>query len=210
LWISKKELERLKQLEQSFFKCCMRRNSDEDCRYKEMQKNLASFSTHYAERLEWWKGQFDKETKPHIARFVLKNQIREIKFKSDAEFEDNKHIYAVALGPGNGTTFWIDGLLVPRESIISIDFIQGHPEPYTNEEITAWAKEQLEKEMKEWKVVKEERHCLTAQEVRITEENERKQREYYRQMQSALRPANEPFVSGLTFGVFNQFGPKLW
>jgi hypothetical protein len=148
LWISKKELERLKQLEQSFIKC-MRRNSGEDCRYKEMQKNLVSLSDYYAERLEWWKGRFHKDPKPY--QVLVNGEIVEFNERPEAES------FIMDIEKSKDSDFIeVNERLIRRESINQVKLVLGHPDPYTDSEIESWVKEQLEQEMKGWRVVKEE------------------------------------------------------
>jgi hypothetical protein len=155
LWISKKELERLKQLEQSFIKC-MRRNSGEDCRYKEMQKNLVSLSDYYAERLEWWKGRFGKKpTRHEISLYMIEGDCLK-EFWSDTELWQLRYQEIKSAIETDNTIGFDENKTVIVKNIKYVHTLKGHPDPYTDSEIESWAKEQLEQEMKGCRVVKEE------------------------------------------------------
>lgn len=121
------------------------------------QPEMISFKDYYAERLEWWKKRFDKKPENHKLRIgwnddfkiIEKNNMEAIEqtlnwFKKQKDFieiedfETNRKV------------------VIPVNQIQDYAVIPGHPEPYSEEEIEAWAKEQLEKEMQRWKVVKED------------------------------------------------------
>jgi len=128
-------------------------------RIKGLLDSQIPFSTYYAERLEWWKGQFDKKPEPHKLRIdwdgdweiicrdhledlsLLLGMFKEIDFHGNIEFADDETGHK---------------LLIPKAKVKSYTIIPGHPDPYTPSEVETWAKEQLEKEMQGWKVVKEE------------------------------------------------------
>jgi hypothetical protein len=123
-----------------------------------LQKETIPFSTYYAERLEWWEKKFDKKPERHgiivklingtkIKRYINGNLVEatndyvtlcnEIKQLGTLTIEDKNY----------GT--------IMKEAILSIDIFEGHPESYSDSEIEQWAKEQLDKEVQNWRVVKE-------------------------------------------------------
>lgn len=123
---------------------------DQATKIKGLLDSQVPFSTYYAERLEWWKKQFDKEPeKCHIKYELQTGEIIKQYFDSPRamreEFEEENQ--QIAIG---------DTILF-RQFIVKQTPISGHPSPYNDDEITVWAKEQLDEEMQGWKVVKEEK-----------------------------------------------------
>jgi hypothetical protein len=122
-------------------------------RYKQ---ETVSFSTYYVERLKWWKGQFDKKPEKHYIRFLF--DIDSFSTISFGNLEDARKFLDEISSISNLDCFIVDdmGCRFSKDKIIKMKIFEGHPDPYTPEEIETWAKEQLEKEMRGWKVVKEE------------------------------------------------------
>ena len=121
-------------------------------RYKQ---ETVSFSTYYVERLKWWKGQFDKKPEKHYIRFLF--DIDSFSTISFGNLEDARKFLDEISSISNLDCFIVDdmGCRFSKDKIIKMKIFEGHPDPYTPEEIETWAKEQLEKEMRGWMVVKE-------------------------------------------------------
>jgi hypothetical protein len=114
------------------------------------------FFTYYAERLEWWKKKFDKKPEPHKLRidyegdyeFVIKDNMEDIE-KTLLEFTEAKDFIEI-MDCETGQEIY-----VPVNKVSSYTVIPGHPNKYSDSEIEQWAKEQLDKEVQNWRVVKE-------------------------------------------------------
>ena len=117
-----------------------------------------SISAYYAERLKWWKRQFNKKPEKHQLIIDMNNgsnnEVIEFENLSDAQdvlngFREKMNTINLKVFPTN-----INGKVIGIAFVDLIYIIEGHPDPYTPEEIETWAKEQLEQEMQEWKVIK--------------------------------------------------------
>jgi hypothetical protein len=126
--------------------------------YEKIIKKFQPETTSYAERFEYWKKHFDKKPEMHKLRIDWENNYEFIeglqlcylaeeleKLKAQKEFIEilDKETEQI--------------IHVPVNKVISYTIIPGHPEPYTNDEINAWVKEQLDNEMKDWKIIKEDK-----------------------------------------------------
>jgi hypothetical protein len=169
VFISKSEYNHLQEVIQNQAKSMDGYNQ----RLIDEQDKYISFSTYYAERLEWWKKQFDKEPEPHRTRINTNDIPIWVNYNNRSEqIEEfdlllkavniNQPAFTITNDDGRNETILIS-------AIVSIEQFDGHPEPYSDSEIESWAKEQLEIEMKNWKVVKEP--PITAMEVVIKEQS---------------------------------------
>jgi len=125
-------------------------------RIKGLLDSQIPFSAYYAERLEWWKGQFDKKPEPHKLIITFTG----VRCAELLEFDNMKtrdtverEIRELMKNPMNSYEY--GGKTYSVYHITTLEPVNGHPDPYTPEEIETWAKEQLEKEMRGWMVVKE-------------------------------------------------------
>lgn len=140
----------------------------ENCDYWQHEYNKVigaqiPFPALCVERLERWKERHDDMRKPEkhkIEICLIDNRIKWIKHN---DWEEICKIYLeVRENKKKEVSFYITSEeSVMYDKVVSINLLKGHPDPYTPEEIESWAKEQLEKEMQEWKVVKEEPRSAT-------------------------------------------------
>jgi len=136
--------------------------------YDSLIENQIPFSAYYAERLEHWKGKFDKIPLKHYVTLSYKEssitKVLSMRFNTIEEATDKFNEWnRFRIADAGIKEYFTDGsetpgltIVVAAKNVETIKLEPGHPDPYTPEEIEAWAKEQLEKEMQGWKVVKAE------------------------------------------------------
>jgi hypothetical protein len=209
LWISKKDLEA--KLHAKY------REGNSDCMVEQLKKQIP-FSDYYAERLEWWKKQFDKEPEPYRIRINTNNTPIWVEHTSKAEQMEEFDLLLKTINAKQNVFTVINDDDRPEtiliSSIVSIEQFEGHPEPYTDEEVTVWAKEQLEKEMQGWKVVREEPKSAMEVVAPISAENHElhmKLRNEYACQMNQLNQQLSPQVCihwGANSWGYNQYCPK--
>ncbi len=147
MWISREELARIKKVHYETGEQEGRRKEREECK---------PFPDYYKERLEYWKGKFDKKPKPY--RVMLR--VADSDYEQSEDFKTFDDALArcndVRAHIDNSDTFMFADKNWNPTHIVCCYAVSGHPSPYTPEEIEAWAKEKVEEEMKGWKVVKED------------------------------------------------------
>jgi len=133
---------------------------------KEWLKRLIPFPDYYKERLEYWKKRVGEELKSSEHRIILiLAQPSPYPFAADRTLEERGCISPLAaqqqiadlkneLDKGHAITF--AGQTIGNKYVIRIEFVEGHPDPYTPEEIEVRVKEGIETEMQGWKVVRRE------------------------------------------------------
>lgn len=116
------------------------------------------FSDYYRERLEYWKGRFDEIEKPKKHRLHLWQQGGGCYIEVFDDLEEAKKRRDDLRNQLESTSMSIlfDDQMVLKTNIRHLsDVEEGHPFPYTPEEIEAWAKERVEEEIRtRWMVVK--------------------------------------------------------
>ena len=113
----------------------------------------APFSDYYKERLEYWKGQFDKKPEPHCIKiWLVGGGWKETSSYDSFEAAKAQRDAIVFELQEKGTTM-VGDIVLMKDAVAGVDITEGHPSPYTPEEIESWAKERVEEEMKGWKVV---------------------------------------------------------
>lgn len=127
-------------------------------KYDSLIKNQIPFSTYYAERLEYWKGKFDKKPDKSCIIILFKDKtIKVIDYNDTEKMDEDYENIEKDLSVFEIQSIRCNGFATSKELVKAAQKCPAvHPVPYTPEEIKAWAREQLEKEMQGWKVVKEE------------------------------------------------------
>jgi hypothetical protein len=160
-------------IEYGFFSNDSRQQDEYDELVASFQPETKPFSDYYAERLEWWKKQFDKEPEKHKLVIELKGEEEIIEFDSLSDANDVLNGFREKMNNPNYKVFPsnVNGKVIAIDYVEQIFVVEGHPDPYTEDEIYWWAKEQLDKEMQNWKVIKEEPTTATEIVTRMTAEN---------------------------------------
>ncbi len=141
---------------EAYFHRCPLTDAKAKCRAEEMEERLVPFPAYYQERLEYWKGRFDKKPEPYqvILRIVSSDYVQ---FEEFDTFDDAlARCNDVRANIDNHTTFMFADKNWNPSNVVCCHVVSGHPAPYTPAEIEAWAKEKVEAEMKDWRVAKEE------------------------------------------------------
>jgi hypothetical protein len=125
--------------------------------------NSVPFLDYYEERVNYWIGEFSEKPIKHKLIVVKKVSAtaaggsRTIRFEyDDIEQAEKDFTLLQEQMMERADVLSIEGKFVINANDVESIFFEKseHPQPYTDEEIEAWAKEKVNEEMKVWKVVK--------------------------------------------------------
>jgi hypothetical protein len=154
-----------KELEQAEERLARVHNANDQLRecIKNMESNQISFADYYEEQVNYWIGEFSEKPTKHKLIVVKKVSAtvaggsRAIHFEYD-DIEQAEKDFALLQEQmmERADVLSIEGKFVINANDVESIFFEKseHPQPYTDEEIEAWAKEKVNEEMKGWKVVK--------------------------------------------------------
>ncbi|MFH1739430.1 MAG: hypothetical protein ABIH23_10525 [bacterium] len=114
---------------------------------------MTPFPAYYQERLEYWKGRFDKGPTKHKLKVTTVAGEYCKEFDDLASMEDQERFLEAEIEKGS-KEFLVYPDIVLIDKIVSYTTERGHPDPYAPEEIESWAKEKVKEEMKGWRVMK--------------------------------------------------------